>query len=442
MLKRIAAEYIDHWIQTGKTALLVTGARQVGKTYLIEHLLQESGTNYVKFDLIEQPEIIQLLDSPGSSSDLVLRFTAAAGKPLPAGSVIFLDEIQQYKEIVTKIKFLVEEGTYRYILSGSLLGVKPKLITSAPVGYLSILKMFPMDFREFCVADGQTDVVLDALKDCFDNDRAVDPVIHDIYMGLFYKYLVVGGMPQAVQEYLDTNNLQSVGEVLTQIRNLYYLDFTKYAEDRDKLKIRDIYDRIPSELNKQNKRFIFTHLNKELKFDRYENSFLWLKDAGVAIPVYNADELRSPLEQSRSSNLFKLFMNDIGMLNNFYPAAVRARILMRDGTVNNGALFENAAAQQLTANGLTPYFYKHKTYGEIDLVVEPEGEALPLEIKSGKNYRTHAALNNILSMKDPHVSKAYVFADANVSLEGRIHYMPIYMLMFLKEKSLDEEMKF
>ena len=203
-------------------------------------------------------------------------------------------------------------------------------------------------------------------------------------ISLFYLYLIVGGMPQAVQAYVDKNNIQTVQAVQTDIRNLYYLDFTKYA-DRDKLRIRNIYDCIPSELNKQNKRFIFTHLDKELHFDRYQNSFLWLKDAGVAVPVYLANQCKSPLEQNRASNFFKLFMNDVGMLDAFYPNAVRLRILNHDADINNGALFENAAVQQLLCNGFTPYYFRRKAVGEVDFLIEKDGYPVPIEIKSGKN---------------------------------------------------------
>jgi len=436
MLWRKAEKHINEWIASGTSALLVTGARQIGKTYLIRHALEASEFSWVEFNLIDRPEIIELIDRSKGHEDLLLRLSAATDQELiPGQTIIFLDEIQRYKEIVTKIKFLVDEGSFRYILSGSLLGVELGNITSAPVGYLSLLTMYPMDFYEFSVSAGLSADVLDYLQTCYNDRATVDDVVHGRLMDLFYIYLIIGGMPQAVQTYVDSNNIQSVRKVQTDIRELYYLDFTQYAA-HNALKIRSIFDCIPAELNKQNKRFTFTHLNKELRFERYENSFLWLANAGVALPAYIA-ECASPLEQNRSTNMFKLFMNDVGMLDAFYPDSVRIRILNKDRDINNGALFENAAAQQLTANGFSLYYYKSKKLGEVDFLIESDGYPVPVEIKSGKNYYSHSALNNLLASPDHHIQEAYVFSGGNIEVAGKIHYLPIYMLMFLKEPELE-----
>lgn len=234
-------------------------------------------------------------------------------------------EIQEAKDPITLIKFLVDEGSYQYVFSGSLLGVELKDIRSVPVGYLHVMEIHPMDFREFLQAVGVGKTALHTLEQSYRDKTPLDSFVHEKFLEYFYLYLIIGGMPQAVQRYLDTNNLQAVAEVHHDIVTQYKRDFTKY-EEKDKLKLEAIYDAIPSELNKQNKRFVFTHLNKELKFERYENSFLWLKDAGVALPVYNVQEPRAPLEQSKASNLFKLFMNDVGLLNSFYSTDVKLKI--------------------------------------------------------------------------------------------------------------------
>lgn len=259
--------------------------------------------------------------------------------------------------------------------------------------------------------------------------------IHEKLTELFYLYLIIGGMPQAVQTYVDTHDLRAVAAIHRDIVSAYKRDFTKY-EKREKLKLLAIYDLIPSELNKRNKRYVFTYLDRQLKYDRYENSFLWLKDAGVALPIYNAQDVRTPLLQSKASNLFKLFMSDVGLLTSFYSNDVKLKILNRERDINNGALFENAAAQLLTANGLTPYYYRNSKFGEVDFVVECDGACVPIEIKSGKSFRSHRALHHLMERTDLVIPKALVFSDANVQTDGRIIYLPIYMIGLLKNSEL------
>ena len=197
-----------------------------------------------------------------------------------------------------------------------------------------------------------------------------------------------------------------------------------------------IYDIIPAELNKQNKKFVFTMLNKELKFDRYENSFLWLKDAGVALPVYNVEAPVIPLKASKSSNVFRLFSNDTGLLTSAYPAETKLELINKNSEVNNGAHFENAVAQQLTANGLEPYFCKKKNIGELDVLVEMDGKVVPIEVKSGKAYKAHKSLDNFMKISDYHIEKAYVLSVANMEQEGSVVYLPIYMCYLLKERKI------
>ena len=217
---------------------------------------------------------------------------------------------------------------------------------------------------------------------------------------------------------------------------LYKEDFSQYESEDKKLKLISIYDIIPAELNKQNKKFVFTMLDKELKFDRYENSFLWLKDAGVALPVYNVEVPTIPLKASKSSNVFRLFSNDTGLLTSAYSAETKTELINKNSEVNNGAHFENAVAQQLTANGLEPYFCKKKNIGELDVLVEMGGKVVPIEVKSGKAYKVHKTLDNFMNIPDYHIEKAYVLSMANVEQEGSVVYLPIYMCYLLKERKI------
>jgi hypothetical protein len=321
-------------------------------------------------------------------------------------------------------------------MSGSLLGVELKGIASAPVGYLTVLRMYPMDFEEFMVANNVSKTTLDMLKEKFELTSPVDEFIHQKLLSMFFVYLIVGGMPDAVKTYIETKDIREVDKIQRDIIILYKEDFSQYEREDKKLKVKSIYDIIPAELNKQNKKFVFTMLDKELKFDRYENSFLWLKDAGVALPVYNVDAPVIPLEASKSSNVFRLFSSDIGLLTSAYPAETKIELINKNGEVNNGAHFENAVAQQLTANGFEPYFCKKKNLGEMDFAIEMNGKVIPIEVKSGKSYKSHKALDNFMKVSDYHLEKAYVFSTSNIEKDGAVTYLPIYMCYLLKEPKI------
>ena len=286
------------------------------------------------------------------------------------------------------------------------------------------------------VANSVSKTTLDMLKEKFETCSPVDEFIHQKLLSLFFVYLIVGGMPDAVKTYIETKDIREVDKVQRDIIMLYKEDFSQYEREDKKLRLKSIYDIIPAELNKQNKKFVFTMLDKELKFDRYENSFLWLKDAGVALPVYNVDAPVIPLMASKSSNVFRLFSNDIGLLTSAYPAETKIELINKNGEVNNGAHFENVVAQQLTANGFEPYFCKKKNIGEMDFAIEMSGKVVPIEVKSGKAYKSHKALDHFMNVPDYHLEKAYVFSAQNVEAEGSVIYLPIYMCYLLKEQRI------
>lgn len=428
---------IEEWLKRSDKALLVTGARQIGKTWLIREEIAKSG--YCKFEVnfIDQPDLVDYLNVKMSANEFLVKLKMIMPEDCkPQETVVFFDEIQKCPEIVTKIKFLVEEGSFKYVMSGSLLGVELKGITSVPVGYLTVLRMYPMDFEEFMIANSVSKTTLEMLKAKFETCQPVDEFIHQKLLSLFFIYLIVGGMPDAVKIYIATKDIREVDKVQRDIVALYKEDFSQHESEDKKLKLISIYDIIPAELNKQNKKFVFTMLNKELKFDRYENSFLWLKDAGVALPVYNVEAPVIPLKASKSSNVFRLFSNDTGLLTSAYPAETKLELINKNSEVNNGAHFENAVAQQLTANGLEPYFCKKKDIGELDVLVEMDGKVVPIEVKSGKAYKAHKSLDNFMKISDYHIEKAYVLSVANMEQEGSVVYLPIYMCYLLKERKI------
>ena len=437
MYRRIEQK-IEKWMSSSRNALLVTGARQVGKTYIIREVAKKYFESIIEINFYENELARRTLQGAANAKEILLRISAITNKELiPGKTLIFLDEVQEYPEIVTAIKFLVEEGSYRYVLSGSLLGVELKGIESVPVGYMNVEKMYPMDFEEFCIANNVSRAVLGHLKECFEQVKEVDEVIHETILKLYYLYLIVGGMPAVVKKYLETNNLQDVVEEQEYISKLYKEDISKYDPDQ-KIYLQDIYDLIPSELNEQNKKFKLNSLKSGMRFERAENAFLWLTDAGVAHPVYCANDPKTPLILSKARNQMKLFLCDVGLLASMYSRNIQIQLLNREIDINYGGIFENAVAQELISKGLILYYYKNNRLGEIDFLTEIDGVVVPVEVKSGKNYKVHSALNNLLNSSEYSIQKAYVFSNYNVSQDEKKIYMPIYMTMFLENKKQEK----
>ena len=438
MLNRKIERSIVSWINNADKALLIDGARQVGKTYIIRKVLEEQGCEYIEFNLIKTPELVGLLASSDTVDDMITNLSLFADKPFIKGKTfIFIDEIQEFKEIVTKVKFWVEEGSFRYVFSGSLLGVELRNITSAPVGYMKLLTMYPMDFEEFLQLYNFTDSLKESLFKSFSERTPVNEAVHNRMMQIFNIYLNVGGMPAAVQRFSEDRNIETVMSEHMDIVTQYKNDFTKYETEEKRIYLTQIYDLIPAELNKPNKRFIFADMKKGLRYERSAEDFLWLSSAGVALPVYNVTEPAIPLRINENSSLFKLFIADVGMLTTLYGKSAKAQLLSGRGEMNFGAVYENAAAQELKAHGLTLYYYNSKKFGELDFVIEYRGRVLPIEIKSGKDYKRHSALSNVMEISNYAIEEAFVFTNYNIEVKGKYIYYPIYMLMFLNDEYIE-----
>lgn len=428
---------IDHF-KISKTALLIEGARQIGKTFSIRQFGKKFKI-YIEINFIEQPVAISLFKDLSNTKDLLARLSLfTKQKLIKRDTLIFFDEVQICPEVITYIKFLVNEGSYNYILSGSLLGIEINDLRSVPVGYLTIKRMFPLTFREFALNLELNSSILENLETSFKEKKPVDDFIHKKMMELFRVYLVVGGMPAAVNRYIETNNLNEVIDIQNQIVNLYKKDITQYDKN-NKLAIAQIFELIAPQLNSQNKRFIIKDIKSGVKFDRYENSFLWLKDAGFALPVYNVETPKIPLKLSKSRSLFKLFMSDVGLLASEYSQGIQLKIISGDDKLNYGAIFENYIAQELTACEHDLYYYNNKKRGELDFLIEYDGEVLPIEVKSGKDYKVHRALSNIMDCGEFNLNRALIFNNSNLKVEGKLTYAPIYMAMFLKQEINDED---
>lgn len=437
MLHRKIETSIINWLKNEKKALLIDGARQVGKTYIIRKVLKDEHCDYIEFNLLETPEIIGLLASCETVDDLITNLSLFSKKPFIKGkTVIFFDEIQEFKELATKIKFWVDEGSFRFIFSGSLLGVELKNIKSAPVGYLKTITMYPMDFEEFLQIYNFTNELKESLHASFIARKPVNEEVHCRMMKIFNTYLNVGGMPSAVERFNRTKSLEDVISEHEDIVVQYKKDFTRYEKEDKKLYLTQIYDLIPAELNSQTKRFNFADLKKGLRYERSEENFLWLWGAGVALPSYNVSEPKVPLLLNEKSSLFKLFLSDVGMLTSLYGRATKMQLLSNDQNINYGAIYENVVAQELKAHGFKLYYFNSRKTGELDFVIEYNGEILPIEVKSGKDYNRHSALNNVMNISNYSVKEAFVLSNYNVSVVGKITYYPIYMLMFIRNDDI------
>lgn len=431
MISRYLDKTIENHYVSSKSALLLTGARQVGKTIAIRKYAQKAEMELVEINFYEDAEARNIFIGAQNVGDVLLRISAHTRKRLvPGKTLIFFDEVQKYPDVVTWVKFLVDEGSYRYALSGSLLGVELKDIRSIPVGSMDVIDVYPLTLEEFARALGVSDAVLDSIHNAWEERKPVDAVVHDSMMRVVALYLLVGGMPAVVQTYIDTNDMQAVRAKQEEILKLYHWDIAQY-DPENKLYIDDIFELIPSELNAKNKRFILKDLNEHRQFSRHENGFVWLRDAGVALPTYNVEEPRVPLKLSELRSLFKLFQNDVGLLAAQYAQEIAMQILIGKVNINFGAIYENFVAQELKAKGWNLYYFNSKKQGEVDFLLEENGTIRPIEVKSGKDYHRHSALTNLLSTEEYGINEALVLNNGNLEMRGNVLYAPIYMTMFL-----------
>ena len=435
MISRNNEKNIEKYLlSTNNKALLVDGARQVGKTYIIRELLKKHNIDYVEINFIENKDAKEIFKDFGNVEDIINRITATTNhKLIKNKSVIFFDEVQEVKELVTSIKFLVEDGSFKYILSGSMLGVELSDIKSQPIGYMDEIKMYPLDFTEFIKALNVQDETIKYINDCFVNNKLVDKVINDKMLKYFRLYSVVGGMPEAVNIYKDTFDLNEVLNVQKNIILHYREDIVKYV-DKEKLYIKNIYDNIPAELNKENKRFKYINLGKSFRFTREENNFIWLTDAAVANACYVVEDLKIPLKLNKSTNLFKLYLSDVGLLTSMYDKSVQMKIINGDNDINYGAVYENAVSQILKSHGYDLYYYNNKKRGELDFVIENDGYVYIIEVKSGKTYNRHNAVSNVVNEKVNGINEGNVYANCNIKKINNINYYPIYMIDFLRKE--------
>ena len=420
------------------------GARQVGKTYLVDRFCREQFDQLVKVDFLRD-EQASYVSGARDARDLIERISLMCGhKVTPEKTVVFFDEVQEAQNLVTLSKYLVEDGRFRLVMSGSMLGVELRQVRSFPVGFLHIETMFPLDFEEFCQNQGMTDSLWNRMQAHFEQMRPMEPALHERLLRLFRLFIVVGGMPAAVQTYIDSaGDLGAVRDVQRDLVRLYRADISKYAGART-LRVMAIFDNTPSQLDKENKRFELKSLRKKATYERYANDFQWLVSSRAALKTVNVREPKAMLRRTEEPNRFKLYQSDTGLLVSRYPLTVSMAIISGSKDVNRGGIYENVVAQELASARVALRYHRHSSRGEVDFIGEtPDREVVPMEVKSGKSYKRYVALNNLLSVEDHGVQTAYVLSEANVSVEDRmgkpVRYVPLYLMPFVARTLVSED---
>lgn len=433
-LQRSVTRRIEAWGEDpARKALLITGARQVGKTFAIREYASRHYETRLEINFVETPQAKAIFEGSLDADTLITNLTAFSQLPLtPGRTLVFLDEVQECPRARTAIKFLVDDGRFDYVESGSLLGVLYRDVPSLPVGYENVVRMFPLDLREFCVALGVQDETLGFLEDCYRNRTSVPQAIHERLLRMTRLYLACGGMPASVERLVQTQDLAQVLGIQRDILELYRQDIARYAPNKPHVK--SIFDVMPSEIIGNNKRFTLRDLAPSARMERYASYFMWLVDAGVALPCYNVRAPQLPLALNEQRSLFKLYPCDVGLLGAMLEQTVQFELVQGDAGVNNGALLETLAAQQLVANGYDLRYFDKSRYGEVDFVLPNGARALPVEIKSGDSYHRHKALDNILAVDEWGLNEALVFCPGNVEVNGAVTYLPWYFLMFCKPR--------
>ena len=443
MLYRKIRSYIEEYLKSDEDKiLLIEGARQIGKSYIIRDVGTELYSNYVEINFVVDDEGEKIFKNVHTTEEFYLKLSMVAGTRLDQykNTLVFIDEIQHYPQFLTMLKFLREEHKYRFISSGSLLGITLKGTVSVPVGSVILKKMYQLDFEEFLIANDFGKDAIDYLRKSFENKQSLSQEVHDKVLGLFKRYLLVGGMPDAVNEYLATHNIVKVRETQEAIRVLYGIDASRYEEGAaKKLHIRRIYDMIPSQMENKKKRIVAKDIQnrKGDRFSNYIEEFEYLINSGISIASNAISNPKYPLAESQQKNLLKLYMNDVGMLSSqLYQYNVQP-ILNDIPSVNLGSVYESAVAQELKAHYNKLFYYDNKQKGEVDFIVDDSRtlSVLPIEVKSGRDYTVHSALDNLMAVPDYNIVSSIVLSnEREIKSKGNINYYPIYYVMFMENK--------
>ena len=447
MLYRKIEKDIEGYLRAEDDRIMILeGARQIGKSFIIREVGKKLYDNFIEINFAEDDEGPKIFKGIGTTEGFYFTLSSVYGEKLDRyeNTLIFLDEIQHYPQYLTLLKFFREDRRFRFIASGNLLGITLRETTSIPVGSIIRKNMYQLDFEEFLIANGFGQEALNTLRTKLMNRESLDESLHDYIMNLFRRYLLVGGLPAAVNEYLDSHNIVKVRNVQENIRSLYEVDATKYEKDSNKtLLIRRIYNMIPSQLENKKKRIIIKDIQNKIgdRFDNYLDEFEYLISSGTALEVSAISNPKYPLAESAHKNLMKLYLNDVGLLTMLlYKNSIRP-VISDEDSVNLGSVYESVVAQELKAHGHKLFYYDNKQRGEVDFLIDDYSSTtiLPIEVKSGKDYTRHSALNNLLKVRDYDIASGLVLSNSReIKTVGNVSYMPVYYIMFIDANAVEE----
>lgn len=447
MLYRKIEKDIEGYLRAEDDRIMILeGARQIGKSFIIREVGKKLYDNFIEINFAEDDEGPKIFKVIGTTEEFYFTLSSVYGEKLDRyeNTLIFLDEIQHYPQYLTLLKFFREDRRFRFIASGSLLGIPLRETTSIPVGSIIRKNMYQLDFEEFLIANGFGQEALNTLRTKLMNRESLDESLHDHIMNLFRRYLLVGGLPAAVNEYLDSHNIVKVRNVQENIRSLYEVDATKYEKNSNKtLLIRRIYNMIPSQLENKKKRIIIKDIQNKIgdRFDNYLEEFEYLISSGTALEVSAISNPKYPLAESAHKNLMKLYLNDVGLLTMLlYKNSIRP-VISDEDSVNLGSVYESVVAQELKAHGHKLFYYDSKQRGEVDFLIDDYSSTtiLPIEVKSGKDYTRHSALNNLLKVRDYDIASGLVLSNSReIKTVGNVSYMPVYYVMFIDANAVEE----
>jgi len=447
LYRKISTEIEAHLSSGSDKILVVEGARQVGKSYIIREVGNRLYKNFVEVNFAQDDESDGLFRDIHGLDEFYMTLSMVAGGKLgdKSDTLVFLDEIQHYPQYLTMLKFLREEGKFTYIASGSLLGIALGRTTSIPVGSIILKQMYQLDFEEWLMAEGWGKDALDYVRDCYKRQVSLSEAQHENILSEFKKYLLVGGMPDVVNTYKETHNIVRVREIQESIRNLYKEDAAKYEkESSKKLLIRRIYDMIISQMENKKKRIVAKDIRckKGDRFEWFAEEFEYLISSGIALDVHAISNPKYPLSESVHKNLLKLYLNDVGILTGQLYEHNIAPVMKDERSINLGSVYESMVAQELKAHGHTLFYYDNVKNGEVDYLVNnmSEMKVLPIEVKSGKDFTSHKALDKFLANKEYNITSGIVLDNAReVYTKNNVTYMPIYYIMCIVQDVIPEE---
>lgn len=445
MLKRKFTSILEQYLtENTNKILLVNGARQIGKSYLIRYVGKKLYPHFVEINLQKDKEGPAIFSHVHTTQELYMQVSTIANEILgnKSDTLIFLDEIQAYPHLLTMLKFLREDGRYHFIASGSQLGIALAETTSVPMGSVAIETMYQLDFEEFLWANGAGQEAIDGMRDLFEKRQPLPEGLHRYILQQFQYYLLVGGLPDAVNHFVESHNMREVRDIHRDIHELYRTDASQYDAER-KLMIRRIYDMVPSQLENRKKRIVYQNIEdkKGKHFADYQDEFEYLIESGITLEVKAVSQPKYPLAESSSKNLLKLYLNDVGLLTYLLYGLNINAVLQDERSINLGTVYESVVAQELRAHGFKLYYYDNKKKGEVDFLINDYSttQVLPLEIKSGKDYKEHSALSKFLDEKEYNIHQAIVFSnEPRVWQDRGIWYMPIYYIMFLQKSQAEQ----